>query len=138
MSFGTSRTWLIRHYLESSDDVDELRANVERALTMEPRQVTALKMLLDMDDPRHGTCAGYRAGCTCELCLSARADFHKGRYLRNEQERGELDERECEVCGEIYQPTRKDSRRCPACRQAQPQASVELQRRNYVRTGRRF
>ena len=29
MSFGTSRTWIIRHYLDSSDDVDDLRANVE-------------------------------------------------------------------------------------------------------------
>lgn len=33
------------------------------------------------DDPRHGTNAGYAAGCRCEPCTAATARYHKGLVL---------------------------------------------------------
>jgi len=32
---------------------------------------------MKLDDPRHGTTAGYHAGCRCAACLTARARYEK-------------------------------------------------------------
>lgn len=37
------------------------------------------------DDPRHGTCAGYQAGCKCERCARASTIYAKRRRLHRLQ-----------------------------------------------------
>ena len=138
MNAADDREWLIRHSLDAYDgDGDRLAAQVRAALDMDQALARVMHLRLDPDDPRHGTYTGYSKGCRCDRCKLVYKRYNAERRPRIPKVREQMPERACEVCGDMFTPSRLTQRRCRACIEARPNVDTDTQRRIYQRTGSR-